>query len=185
MWVQESNKNVNEWVPVSASVFTAPQSHISPMFACAPWHAMVQVVPVWGCPGRVRCLLGSCRLHKRQLRHLLPLMCWKRGVWGHRGVWYVFVLHIYVCVYWPASNCVCITSVEILIQIQIILFFSAMTFQLQKEKLVLVSKTLGRKVNFLSGNTVLDVRVTGGTNKWVWRILVKIEISRFAYFWQD
>lgn len=29
-------------------------------------HATVQVLPVWGRPGRVKCPLGSCRLHSTQ-----------------------------------------------------------------------------------------------------------------------
>lgn len=68
----EPDKNVNEWVPLSTSVFTAlPPPHISPLLAqphpstspsqSTPRHATVQVVPAWGCPGRVRCPPGSCR----------------------------------------------------------------------------------------------------------------------------
>lgn len=96
----ESNKNVNEWVPVSTSVFIAPQSHISPMFACAPWHATAQVVPVWGCPGHVRCPPGSCRLPQASAvsftaTNLLEVGC--VGVQGGYGMC-LFYKCVYACV---------------------------------------------------------------------------------------
>lgn len=68
----EPDKNANEWVPLSTSVFTAPPPpHSSPLLPQphptttpshpTPRHATAQVVPAWGCPGRVRCPPGSCR----------------------------------------------------------------------------------------------------------------------------
>lgn len=67
---------------------------------CAPWHAKVQVIPVWGCPGYVRCPLGNCRLRSTQATaasftatNLLEVGCV-----GAQGVWYVFALDVCVCV---------------------------------------------------------------------------------------
>lgn len=64
----------------------------------SPWHATVQVVPVWGCLGRVRCPLESRKLQSTQASaasftatNLLEVAC----VWGHRG--YGMCL-LYVCV---------------------------------------------------------------------------------------
>lgn len=114
----EPDKNANEWVPLSTSVFTAPPPppHSSPLLPQphpstsashpTPGQATAQVVPAWGCPGRVRCPPGSCRgstapqmsAASFTTTNLLEAGCvraWGEGEWtGVLGVCCAFALQM-------------------------------------------------------------------------------------------